>query len=119
MLVVDDRPEILRALSRFLGRVITTVLVAGTAEEAEVLLAKHQPALLLCDYWLGPECPPGTVLIERWRASYPCIVRAGLMTGTKATAILPTPGVDRVFQKPLKMPELTAWLLEGFQTDSG
>ncbi len=111
LLIVDDRADVRRGLVRYFTLYVARVFAAETPEEAEALIVEHQPELLLCDYWLGTEHPPGTLLVERWRAAHPCIRRAALMTGTKATSIMPTDGIDRIFEKPLSLPEVKDWLL--------
>lgn len=98
-------------MSRFFQTCIAEVHVASTPAQAEAILNERKPPLLLCDYWLGPEHPPGTALVQRWRVEHPCVVRAALMTGTKATAIMPTPGVDRVFQKPVDLLDMRDWFV--------
>jgi response regulator of citrate/malate metabolism len=87
------------------------VFTAGTPEEAEAMLEAHRPRLLLCDYWLGNEFPPGTELIPSWRERYPTLERVALMTGTKAESLALTTCVDAVFQKPLNMEQVTDFLL--------
>ncbi|MCA9623226.1 MAG: response regulator [Myxococcales bacterium] len=111
LLILDDRADVRRGVQRFMSLFVSQVFVAGTPEEAEAVLREHAPEFLLCDYWLGPEHPPGTALVERWRHDFPCLARVALMTGTKATAILPAQGVDRIFQKPLRLAEVKDWFL--------
>ena len=113
LLIVDDRPEILRSVKRFMAPLFRDVLVASTPEEAEAHLRSAAPEVLLCDYWLGPDLPTGTELISRWRVEFPCLRRLVLMTGTKPSALLGTEHADRVFEKPLDMPALKAFLLGG------
>lgn len=109
LLIVDDRPEVLRALERFLEVTFQTVLVAQTPPEAEAQLAEHSPDFLLCDYWLGHQYPPSTAYIPKWRKRFPSLKRVALMSGTKSTSIAPCAEVDEVFQKPLDMPRLLAF----------
>jgi DNA-binding NtrC family response regulator len=112
LLIVDDRPDVSRGMARYFGLFFESVYCAQTPEEAEALLDEHAPHMLLCDYWLGHEHPPGTALIDRWRARYSCLRCVAIMTGTKATAILATANVDQVFQKPLKLEIVKDWFLE-------
>jgi DNA-binding NtrC family response regulator len=111
LLIVDDRADVRRSLTRFFAMFIQRVHHAGDPDEAEQILIEHRPELLLCDYWLGTDQAPGTELARRWRRVHGCLRRVAIMTGTKTTAIVPPPGVDRVFQKPLPMDEVREWLL--------
>lgn len=64
VLIVDDLREMrmsLRAILESLG--VRQIVEAKTAEEAQVLLAKHRPDLVLCDYNLG-EGKDGQQLFE-------------------------------------------------------
>lgn len=111
LLIVDDRSEILRSLKRFMDPLFRSVLVASTPEQAEAHLRAAAPDTLLCDYWLGADLPTGTELIARWRVEFPCLHQVVLMTGTKPSALVGVEHVDRVFEKPLDMPALKAFLV--------
>lgn len=110
LLIVDDRPEILRSLKRYMAPLFREVLLAETPEEAESHLRAATPDTLLCDYWLGDGLPTGTELIARWRGEFPCLQRLVLMTGTKPSALVGTEHADRVFEKPLDMTALKLFL---------
>ena len=111
LLIVDDREDVRLALERFLSLYFEQVHAAGTPGDAESALNEYRPTLVLCDYWLGDEYPPATDLIPGWRERYPTIERVALMTGTKASALGRAQGVDAVFQKPLDLKQVTAFLL--------
>jgi CheY-like chemotaxis protein len=115
LLIVDDRIEVRSALARFFGLWFERVYAAASPSEASAILQEHAPSVLLCDYWLGEGFPPGTELIAAWRERFPCVQRAVLMTGTKASALDAVPGIDAVFQKPLNLKVVTPFLLG--QTD--
>ncbi len=110
LLILDDRPEILRSLKRYLASHFREILVASTPDEAEAHLRASKPDTLLCDYWLGDDVPTGTELIARWRVEFDCLRQVFLMTGTKASALTGAHHADRVFEKPLNMPLLMAFL---------
>ncbi len=112
LLVVDDRGEIREALRRFFSLTIAQVIVAGTANEAEQALRNHRPNLLLCDYYLGHDNPPATVLIARWRQDFPFLKRVAIMTGTRGSSLGPCSAVDAIFEKPLNMREVTDFLVD-------
>ena len=111
LLIVDDRVEVRSALTRFFGLWFQRVYAAASPSEADGILQEHAPCVLLCDYWLGDAFPPGTELISTWRARFPCLQRAVLMTGTRASSLGDVPGIDAVFQKPLNLKVVTAFLL--------
>jgi DNA-binding NtrC family response regulator len=109
LLIVDDRPEVLRALERLLGLYFEDVYCAMTPPEGEAVLKDKAPRYLLCDYWLGEKYPPATGFIPRWRKEHPCLQRVVLMSGTNSASIPPCNGVDQVFAKPLDTPRLIAF----------
>jgi DNA-binding NtrC family response regulator len=109
VLIVDDRPEVLRALGRLLGSMIEHVYLAATPEQAEAVLQDFSPRCLLCDYWLGEGQPLATTLIPRWRRRYPCLQCAVMMTGTNSSSIPHCPDIDIVLQKPLDVDEVVGF----------
>jgi CheY-like chemotaxis protein len=111
LLIIDDREAVLTGLSRFFGLYFERIHVARTPQEAEVMLEAHQPAVLLCDYWLGDRYPVGTELIRAWRERYPCIKRVVLMSGTNASSLGDVSCADAVVQKPLNLKVVAALLL--------
>ena len=64
VLVVDNDPDVLRAMQSLLSGWQCEVLAARTADEAEALVKKSLPDLLLLDYHLDAELT-GLVLRER------------------------------------------------------
>lgn len=106
LLVVDDRPEVLRAIERFLKLHFRAVWAAQTPDEAREFLAQHRPDFLLCDFWLGETHPPATALIPRWRSEFPFLRHVVLMSGTKSSSIPECPEIDATFSKPLQMMEI-------------
>ena len=115
LLVVDDRKEIRTALQRFFEMYFEEVLGAATPPEAEECLRQHQPTLLLCDYFLGVDWPPATTLIPRWRGEFVFLQRVAIMSGTRSESIGNCPEADAIFEKPLNMREVTAFLLGSHQ----
>lgn len=103
LLIVDDRRDVLQALSRFFELDFEHVLSAQTPAQAEVFLAERAPPFLLCDYWLGEEFPPSTEFLPRWREQFPCLKRVVLMTGTKSSSIPACAAIDDIFPKPLRL----------------
>jgi CheY-like chemotaxis protein len=106
LLIVDDRSDVIQALSRFFQLDFEHVLCAQTRTEAEALLLAWQPPFLLCDYWLGDDRAPSTEFLPRWRQEYPCLKRVVLMTGTKSSSIPPCSAIDDIFPKPLRLAQL-------------
>ena len=111
ILIVDDRADVLSAVSRLMSLWFENVLSAETPNEAEALLRQHQPKYLLCDYHLGNDHPPATELVARWREEWPCLERVALMTGTRPSSIRGSPGVDHVFAKPLEVSKVVEFFL--------
>lgn len=111
LLILDDRADVLRTIARYMG-LHFEVYATQTVIEAEACLTVRGPSLVLCDYWLGRRQPNGGELLSVWRPRFPCIEKAGLMTGTKTAALEALPGVDRVFAKPLSFERVAGWLLE-------
>ena len=103
LLVVEDREDVRCALARYCKLFFEQVHAAASPSEAEDLLERHHPVLLVCDYWLGDQHPPATDLIPGWRRRFPCIERVALMTGTNSSALGDVSSVDAVLQKPLDM----------------
>jgi diguanylate cyclase len=77
LLVVDDDPAILTAISQLIGREFD-VRTAGSAEEAQAILAEKHAELLLADQALPGIT--GVQLLEWARERFPQIIRM-LMTG--------------------------------------
>lgn len=109
LLVVDDRIDVLQALTRFFELEFEKVFGAQTVAAAEEILRTHKPTFLLCDYWLGDDCPPSTTFLPRWREEHPSLKRVVLMSGTKSSSIPPCSAVDDIFAKPLRMAEVVRY----------
>lgn len=112
LLVVDDRMDVLQALTRFFELDFEHVYAAQSPPEAEAMLRTHQPTFLLCDYWLGEKYPPSTEFLPRWRHEFPCVKRVVLMSGTKSSSIPPCSAVDDIFGKPLRLAQLVHYFSE-------
>jgi CheY-like chemotaxis protein len=117
LLIVDDRKEVRIALQRFFEMYFERVLAAATPPEAEACLGSERPPFLLCDYFLGPDWPPATSLIPRWREMFPFLTRVAIMTGTRSESIGDCPAADAIFEKPLNMREVTEFFVGPDSTD--
>ena len=108
LLVVDDIPAMGHALQRSLSKSFDKIVLAESAEQAELLLASEQsrPTHLLCDDNLGLDSPRGVELVGRWRRAHSGIESAALITGNDEVEPSPGRGIDRVFRKPLDISEL-------------
>jgi len=112
LMIVDDTPNIGRALSRLLGKHFDEVHAAASASEASALLGKKPVTHIICDYCLGEGEPPGVDLVPRWRTEHPSIERAIILTGLDPTTLHASPGVDAVVSKLAGSEELLR-LLKG------
>ncbi|HHH28742.1 MAG TPA: response regulator [Polyangiaceae bacterium] len=111
LVILDDRDDVRVGLERLFGLFFARVLVAATPEQADDLLAESSSAFLLCDYWLGPEHPPGSEIIRRFRKRHACLRKVALMTGSKVSALTDTEGADAVFSKPLDAKKVRAFFV--------
>jgi two-component system KDP operon response regulator KdpE len=107
VLVVDDEPQIVRALSINLRARKYEVHAAATGAEALVLAAKHPPDVVLLD--LGLPDLDGVEVIEGLRgwSNAPIIVLSGRIGGADKVAALDA-GADDYVTKPFGMDELMA-----------
>jgi two-component system KDP operon response regulator KdpE len=107
VLVVDDEPQIVRALSINLRARKYEVHAAATGAEALVLAAKHPPDVVLLD--LGLPDLDGVEVIEGLRgwSNAPIIVLSGRIGGADKVAALDACADDYV-TKPFGMAELMA-----------
>ena len=108
LLVVDDEPGICRHMARLMRECFECVYTATSQREAERILGEERITHLICDYNLGQNVPSGAELISEWRGRFPSIGRAVLFTGSSESEISILPGIDRVFFKPMDLPELIA-----------
>jgi two-component system, OmpR family, KDP operon response regulator KdpE len=107
VLVIDDEPQILRALRINLRVRQYEVHTAGTAGEALELAAKHPPDLVILD--LGLPDMDGVEVIHGLRGwtDAPIIVLSGRADGTDKVEALDA-GADDYVTKPFGMDELLA-----------
>ncbi|MFA9217015.1 MAG: EAL domain-containing protein [Sphingomonadaceae bacterium] len=69
LLIVDDEPNVLSALTRLLRQDGYLILTASCASEAFVLLAQHPVHLILCDQRMAEMS--GTELLDKVKDMYP------------------------------------------------
>ena len=107
MLVVDDEPQILRALRINLRVRSYDVHIAATGAEALAAAAKHPPDLVVLD--LGLPDLDGVEVIEGLRGwtQAPIIVLSGRADSTDKVEALDA-GADDYVTKPFGMEELLA-----------
>jgi DNA-binding NtrC family response regulator len=99
LMIVDDTPNIGRALARMLRKSFDEVHVLTCAAEAATLLAQGPITHVICDHCLGEGDPPGLDLVPRWRSEHPSIERAVVLTGLDPRTLFAGPGVDAVASK--------------------
>jgi two-component system KDP operon response regulator KdpE len=106
-LVIDDEPQIRRAVRNKLGEVFKSVLEAGTAEEGIDLAASAHPDLIILDLAL-PDRPGVAVCreIRKW-SSVPIIVLSARHSETEKVDLLDA-GADDYVTKPFSPAELLA-----------
>jgi two-component system, OmpR family, KDP operon response regulator KdpE len=107
VLVVDDEPQIVRALSINLRARKHEVVTAASGADALIVAAKHPPDVVLLD--LGLPDMDGAEVIEGLRGwtSAPIIVLSGRTGGSDKVAALDA-GADDYVTKPFGMDELMA-----------
>jgi two-component system KDP operon response regulator KdpE len=108
VLIVDDEPEILRALRAGLAAQGYEILVATTGEEALNLAASRSPNLVILDVML-PGKIDGLEVCRRLRewSDLPIIMLSALGHERQKVAALDI-GADDYLTKPFGMSELTA-----------
>lgn len=113
LLVVDDREDLRNGYFRYFARFFDEVCLAADPVAAETFLCRkdNPPTHLICDYWFGESHPVGAQIVPRWRRICPSIVRAALVSGSQVTELPATEGIDGVFEKPLELKCLRAFLL--------
>lgn len=113
LLIVDDRPDVRQAYSRYFKRFFDKVYLAADPAQAETFFVESPaPTALICDYWLGENVPVGPTLIPKWRSRCPSIERVALVSGSEVREVQRTAGVDAVFEKPVDLVKLRGFLLE-------
>ena len=106
LMIVDDTPNIGRALARMFGKVFDEVHVLTCAADAAALLARGPVTHVICDHCLGEGDPPGLDLVPLWRREHPSIERAVVLTGLDPRTLRAGPGVDAVASKLTSSQEL-------------
>ena len=118
VLVVEDQPELLRALRINLRARQYDVLTARTGREALAVAASHPPDAVILDLGL-PDIDGTEVIVElrRWYKA-PIIVLSGRTSpGDKIGAL--DVGADDYVTKPFAMAELLARLRAALRRDEG
>jgi two-component system KDP operon response regulator KdpE len=118
VLLVEDQPELLRALSINLRARQYDVLTARTGREALAVAATHPPDAVILDLGL-PDIDGTEVIVElrRWSKA-PIIVLSGRSSpGDKIGAL--DVGADDYVTKPFAMAELLARLRAALRRDEG
>jgi len=118
ILIVEDEPELVRALRINLRARQYNVLTAGTGREALAVAASHPPDAIILD--LGLPDIDGTEVIIALRQWYraPIIVLSGRTSpGDKIGAL--DVGADDYVTKPFAMAELLARLRAALRRDDG
>ena len=118
VLIVEDQPELLRALSINLRARQYDVLTARTGREALAVAASHPPDAVILDLGL-PDIDGTEVIVElrRWSKA-PIIVLSGRSSpGDKIGAL--DVGADDYVTKPFAMAELLARLRAALRRDEG
>jgi two-component system KDP operon response regulator KdpE len=107
VLIVDDEPQIVRALSINLRARGHEVMAAASGAAALVQASKHPPELILLDLGL-PDMDGSDVIIGlRGWSEAPIIVLSGRTGGSEKVAALDA-GADDYVTKPFGMEELLA-----------
>jgi two-component system, OmpR family, KDP operon response regulator KdpE len=118
VLIVEDQPELLRALRINLRARQYDVLTARTGREALAVAASHPPDAVILDLGL-PDIDGTEVIVElrRWSRA-PIIVLSGRTSpGDKIGAL--DVGADDYVTKPFAMAELLARLRAALRRDDG
>jgi two-component system KDP operon response regulator KdpE len=109
ILVVDDEPQILRALQINIKARGDQVLTATTGAEALVLAARHRPDIAIVDLGL-PDIPGLDVIVGiRGWSNLPILVLSG-RTDTESKVAALDAGADDFIDKPFAIEELFARL---------
>ena len=101
LLLVDDEPDVLRALQRTLQQRDWQLVAASTPEEALVDLDAHEFAAVVCDYRMSGM--DGVELLSRVRARWPHTERILLTACANQEALergINDAGVNRLLRKP-------------------
>jgi ActR/RegA family two-component response regulator len=112
LLIVDDDPGVVRALTRAMRRHFGGVVSAATSAAAVSILSQEKVTHLICDQNLGEQEPLGLDLVPLWRRDHPSIERAIVMTGLDPGTLAAGAAVDAVVSKLTSTADL-ARLLRG------
>jgi CheY-like chemotaxis protein len=114
LLILDDSAEVLRSFRRCLSKRFDQTFTATNPAEAASILDGASPPVthLVSDYHLGDDLPLGTELIARFRAAYPALKVAAIVTGSEIAPWVPSAGTDGIFQKPFEVRRLADFLLQ-------
>src|SRR6202142_2222812 len=118
VLIVEDQPELVRALGINLRARQYAVVTARTGQEALAVAASHPPDAIILDLGL-PDIDGTEVIVElrRWYRA-PIIVLSGRTSpGDKIGAL--DVGADDYVTKPFAMAELLARLRAALRRDEG
>ena len=115
LLLVDDEPNILRALNRLLRREGYKILTAQSGADALQLLQEHAVDVLITDQRMP--VMSGTELLARVKEQYPHIVRMMLSGWLEATTIMEAVNVGHIYKfiaKPWDDEELRLLIKDAF-----
>jgi len=115
LLLVDDEPNILRALNRILRREGYKILMAQSGSDALQLLQEHPVDVLMTDQRMP--VMSGTELLAQVKQQYPHIVRMMLSGWLDATMLMDAVNVGHIYKfipKPWDDEELRLLVKEAF-----
>ena len=113
LMIVDDMPNVGRALSRVLRRHFDEIHALECAAEADALLGRLPVTHVICDHCLGEGDPLGLDLVPRWRREHRSIQRAIVLTGANERSLVAGPGIDAIASKVTGSEELVKLLNGG------
>ncbi len=105
ILVVEDEPDILDMISRFLERRGHAVIRATTGQQGASLLASQAPTLLLIDQHL-PDCLGLELVAQTRRLASAAGLKTLLITGDSEPLRRPSSDIDSFLSKPFSLGEL-------------
>jgi CheY-like chemotaxis protein len=104
LLFVDDNSALHRGARTLLKSKFSHILTAGSDAEADVLLLTNPVTHLMVDYFLG-DANTGDHCIRKWRALYPSIRQAILISGSVSE--INQTDIDAVYTKPFDFNSIT------------
>jgi diguanylate cyclase (GGDEF)-like protein/PAS domain S-box-containing protein len=120
LLLVDDEPNILRALTRTLRRDGYRILTAGGAAEAFDVLARHDVHVIVSDQRMPQMC--GTDFLSQVKSMYPDTVRlvlSGYTDLVSVTEAINRGAIYRFLTKPWSDEQLRGHVREAFVHQQG